>query len=63
VAKLKKSYKESSDKTKEEFKKLSDELFKHPKEITNYFIFKISKYDNIEHLMKELNDFLKEQKK
>ena len=47
------------EKTKESFKDLSDELFKNPKDITEAFTRKISKYRNIEELLKELKSFIK----
>jgi hypothetical protein len=47
------------EKTKESFKDLSDELFKNPKDITEVFTRKISKYKSIEELLKELKSFIK----
>jgi hypothetical protein len=56
---LKDLYSDLDDKTKESFKDLSDELFKNPKDITDVFTKKISKYRDIEELLKELKSFIK----
>jgi hypothetical protein len=56
---LKDLYSDLDDKTKESFKNLSDELFKNPKDTIEAFTKKISKYRDIEELLKELKSFIK----
>ena len=56
---LKDLYSYLDEKTKESFKDLSDELFKNSKDITEVFTRKISKYRDIEELLKELKSFIK----
>ena len=63
VRPLKDLYSNLDEKTKESFKDLSDELFKNPKDITEVFTRKISKYKSIEELLKELKSFIKSLKR
>jgi len=59
VRPLKDLYNESDDKTKETFKDLSNDLFRNPKIIVNMFTDKISKFKNLDELIKSLKSFLK----